>query len=69
MGHTGVVYLSILIGENGRAKAVRLLKTSGYLRLDEAAIKAVRGWIFDAARRGGLNIESWATLKVRFDLH
>ena len=67
-GHAGVVELRILIGTDGHARDVELAKTSGYPNLDKAALSAVRRWVFEAARRDGATIETWATLKVRFKL-
>ena len=66
--HAGTVELKILIGTDGHARDVQLMKTSGHPNLDKAAISAVRRWLFEAARRDGVTIETWAALKVRFDL-
>ena len=53
LGEQGVVTLTVLVGTSGEAQRVELAKSSGYLRLDEAAIRAVQGWRFSPGKRAG----------------
>ena len=49
-GQEGVVYMSVTIDENGRAKSADLNRSSGYHRLDRAATRsAVENWVFDVS--------------------
>ena len=42
--HTGRVVMKVTIGEDGRVASAQVLRSSGYPRLDESAVKAVRLW-------------------------
>ena len=49
-GQEGVVYMNVLIDENGRAQSADLNRSSGYRRLDRAATRsAVDNWLFDVS--------------------
>jgi protein TonB len=50
----GRVRLEIAIGEDGRVESARILCSSGFARLDEAAQRGVEHWRFRPARRGGV---------------
>lgn len=64
----GNVTLRVLIGADGRAARIRLVKGLG-MGLDEQALQAVRSWRFvparDARRRP---IPTWVTIETRFQL-
>jgi periplasmic protein TonB len=58
----GTVLLSVTIGADGRAKNAVVAKSSGYARLDEAAVRGAMLARFKPATRGGIPIErkfSW----------
>jgi protein TonB len=64
----GSVTLRVLIGADGRARLIQVVKGLG-LGLDEKASQAVRGWRFAPARdarRQALPI--WVTIETRFQL-
>lgn len=64
----GTVTLRVLIGADGRAKRVQILKGLG-LGLDERASEAVRAWRFAPARNAQREaVPSWATVETRFQL-
>ena len=42
--------------------------SSGYERLDRAAVEAVRHWRFAPARRGTETIAAWALVPILFQL-
>ena len=49
-GQEGVVYMNVVIDENGRAQRADLERSSGYNRLDRAAARsAVDNWVFDVS--------------------
>jgi protein TonB len=54
----GSVTLRVVIGSDGRTISVQVELSSGYRRLDQAALEALRCWRFRPARRGGVPIES-----------
>jgi protein TonB len=67
-GEAGEVLCKIEIDAAGAVAAVAIARSSGYKRLDEAALAAVRRWRFEPARRGGRAQASTATLPVVFEL-
>jgi protein TonB len=67
-GEQGTVMLKILIGEDGRARDVQVERSSGFARLDDAAVDAVRKWRFAAAVKNGAAMTGWVTLPVTFRL-
>lgn len=68
MAEEGTVKLSVYILANGTVAEIRLKKSSGYPRLDEAAIKAVKQWRYLPARQGDTPIPYWYTQDVHFSL-
>lgn len=67
-GVEGVVLLEVRVLASGLVGEVRLKASSGSPILDEAAVKAVKGWTFVAARRGPRFVESWVEVPVKFAL-
>jgi periplasmic protein TonB len=58
----GTVVLSVTVGTDGRAKDAVVAKSSGFARLDEAAVRGALLARFKPATRGGIAIErkfSW----------
>jgi protein TonB len=65
----GRVRLEIRIDERGLVESVSVLHTSGFVRLDEAAVLGVRHWRFEPARREGVAV-AWRlehTILFRFE--
>jgi protein TonB len=67
-GEEGTVRVRVLVDENGRPREVNVVKGSGFARLDEAAIDAVRKWRFVAASDGAKKIMAWTQVAVTFRL-
>ena len=67
-GLEGVVVLSVLVRPDGRVEDARVASSSGADVLDEAALAAVRGWLFTPATRGGRPVESIVEVPVKFAL-
>ena len=68
LGEQGLVVLRMTIGADGLVSAVDLLQSSGYPRLDEAALAAIAKWRFTPAVADGEPVESRIVLPVRFRL-
>ncbi|HXJ04743.1 MAG TPA: TonB family protein [Candidatus Acidoferrum sp.] len=64
----GSVTLQVLVGEDGRAHAIRIVKGIGF-GLDERAVETVRGWRFAPARDGSKRaVAAWVTVEAVFRL-
>lgn len=64
----GVVKLKVHVSAEGNALGVQLFKSSGFFRLDDAALAAVQNWRFVPAKRGDQSIEGWVIVPVSFKL-
>jgi len=64
----GLVKLRVHVTEAGRAGEVMLYASSGFERLDKAALEAVKRWQFQPARRAGTPVAGWVIVPVRFEL-
>jgi len=67
-GEEGTVTLRVLVDTDGDVAQVKVAKSSGFQPLDRAAARGARRWRFEAARRGGVAIESWVEIGVVFRL-
>jgi protein TonB len=64
----GQMVLQVLVGEDGRAKQVRILHSLG-MGLDESAEHTVYSWRFSPARDANRHaVASWVTIETRFQL-
>lgn len=64
----GSVTLAVLVGADGRAQDVRIVKGIGF-GLDERAVETVRGWKFTPARDGAKRpVGAWVTVEAVFRL-
>ena len=67
LGEAGALALDILVGADGRVREAKVSKSSGYDRLDQAAVsEAKQHWHLRPATRNGVPFEQWLTLKVVF---
>lgn len=66
--YEGTVILSVLVNKEGLVDNLWVFETSGYNMLDNAALKAVREWIFEPGRKGSETVEQWVEVPVRFEL-
>ena len=64
----GVVLLHVLITPEGRSEQIVIHKSSGYERLDQAALQAVQQWRFVPAKRGEEAIAAWVMVPINFQL-
>jgi len=67
-GYEGVVLLLVEVLSNGRAGHVKIEKSTGYAVLDTSALKAVKEWKFEPARRMGTPVTVWVNVPVKFVL-
>ncbi len=64
----GSVTLAVLVGADGRAQDIRIVKGIGF-GLDERAVETVRGWKFVAGRDGAKHpVAAWVTVEAVFRL-
>jgi protein TonB len=66
LGETGTVLLRITVGVDGTVTNASLVQSSGFQRLDEAALKGSRKLKFRPATRGGVPLEWTYELPVRY---
>jgi protein TonB len=65
----GKVALQVLVGTDGRVRDVKVVQSSGFARLDQAAVnEALAHWRLRPATRNGQPFEQWITLGVVFRL-
>lgn len=67
-GEQGVVLLRVLVSMNGQAESVQIETSSGYNRLDQAAIKAVQMWSFIPAKRNNQPQSAYVLVPLKFSL-
>jgi protein TonB len=65
----GALLLDVLVGADGHVRDAKVSQSSGFDRLDEAAVtEAKQHWRLRPARRNGVAFEQWLTLRVVFRL-
>lgn len=69
LGEKGTVTLEILVKANGTVGDIKVKKSTGFKRLDEAAVKAISRWKFVPASQAGIAIDYWYEIDFEFDLH
>jgi protein TonB len=67
-GEEGIVTLSIQVLASGKAGSIKVIGSSGYERLDQAARKAVKNASFKPATQLGRSIDSTTELSFTFRL-
>jgi periplasmic protein TonB len=68
-GEAGTVTLQALVQADGRPSEVKVVKSSGFEKLDEAAVKEVqRNWRFVPGKEDGKPVAMWHTFAVTFRL-
>lgn len=66
MKQEGIVILTADVDRMGNPEQINIKKSSGFSRLDQAAIKAVWKWKFSPAKIGDLPVNSTVEIPVRF---
>lgn len=68
LGEQGRVLLRVEVSASGDPLAVLVHQGSGFSRLDQSAVDAVRAWRFVPARRGQQAVTEWVVVPVVFSL-
>ena len=68
LGETGMVVLRVELNEQGRVALATVKTSSGYARLDEAALAAVKTWRCTPATRNGQPVRATALQPFNFIL-
>jgi len=63
----GYVVVQVLVDEKGQARTVEVVRSSGYPRLDESAVDAIRKWTFTPAE-GSAGPEARIAITWEFEL-
>jgi protein TonB len=64
----GIVVLKVTIDENGRVIAVSVVKSESQM-FDQAAMDAMRQWVFAPAEQSGNPVKATVTIPLRFTLN
>jgi len=68
LNEQGVVVLQVTLNEDGTVAAARMQSSSGFVRLDDAALAAVRSWHCTAPTRNGQSVRATALQPFHFVL-
>ena len=68
LAEQGRVLVRVLVDSDGTPAKVELRESSGYHRLDQAAVAAIRRWRFVPARRGDQPVDAWVLVPIAFNL-
>ncbi|MFN3751853.1 MAG: energy transducer TonB [Thiobacillus sp.] len=68
MGEEGEVRLRVLVDAAGNAQQVEIERSSGFPRLDQAALDTVKRWRFVPARQGDQPVAAWVIVPIQFTL-
>ncbi len=69
LGEQGTVVLRGLVRHDGTAGTVEVKSSSGFPRLDESAINAVKTWRFNPATVDGKAVDEWYQVPIPFKLN
>jgi protein TonB len=64
----GFVTLEVRVGTDGRVRDVSVINDQVGLGCGQAAVDAVRQWVFNPATQDGVPVEVTTTVQVRFDV-
>lgn len=68
LGEQGKVILRVLIGIDGLAQKAEIRSSSGYERLDQAALETVLSWHYMPGKRGGVAEAMWFNVPINYVL-
>ena len=68
LGEQGTVIVRVFISTQGLPEKAEVRTSSGFARLDQAALEAVQRWRFVPGRRSGTPEAMWFNIPVRFVL-
>ncbi len=65
-GEQGRVVVNVLIGTDGTAQNAEIKLSSGFERLDRAALATVRAWRYVPGKRAGVPEAMWYAVPLNF---
>jgi protein TonB len=68
LGEAGLVVVSVYVDETGMPRTVRVSQSSGFARLDEAAVLGVQKARFKPYTQNGVPTAGWALIPFPFEL-
>jgi protein TonB len=68
LGEQGKVIVRVLIGADGQPQQAALGSSSGFDRLDQAALQTVMAWRYVPGKRGGVAEAMWFNVPINFVL-
>ncbi len=68
LNETGEVVVRVFVGSDGLPRQLQVLKSSGFPRLDEAALEGVRRARFKPPTENGRPTAGWARIPIPFEL-
>ena len=68
LGEQGKVMVGVLIGVDGSAQQAEIRQSSGFERLDQAALATVLKWRYLPGKRGGVAEAMWFSVPINFVL-
>ncbi len=68
LGEKGTVTLEILVKADGTVGEVKIKESSGFKRLDKAAVNAIKRWRFVPASQAGIAIDYWYEIPFEFGI-
>jgi protein TonB len=68
LGEQGKVVIRVLIDKDGKPQQGEIGQSSGYTRLDQAALHAVMAWRYVPGRRDGTAQDMWFNVPIHFAL-
>jgi protein TonB len=68
LGETGRVFLRVHVLPAGTPDQVEVRTGSGFPRLDNAAVDAVKRWRFVPAKQGSELVAAWVIVPISFSL-
>ena len=69
VGFSGTVEFSVLVGVDGTAQEIKLMKSCGNRRLDQSTLSHIkRRWLFKAPEIDGQAVPGWGRGKVTFTM-
>lgn len=68
MGEMGTSIVRAYIDEEGRVQDIQLKKSSGYDRLDQAALDGIRKWRFKPGTSNGTAQPMWVNVPMKWEL-
>jgi len=67
-GEQGDVVVNVFVSSSGKPRKFKILQSSGFADLDNAAAEAAANWRYIPAIEGGDTTSDWTAVKIHFEL-